>query len=243
MTWQTIKLGSQGSDVSAWQRIVGVLVTGVFDPVTEAATVHWQSAHRLVPDGVVGPKTWGLADQQDAYPRPDFKPLGLQRPQLFGTFEWSDRDGDGWIQIDADWIKRNIVRLEVPQLAGVEGWRGHDQCHRLALSPILKFFAEIEANGLLPLLKTWGGCWAPRRIRRAAGGFSDNLSAHAWGCAFDINVPWNGLGQKPAAKGQPGSVIELLPIAYKYGFYWGGLFGGGSSGQDGMHFELSKAGL
>lgn len=65
----TIRQGSTGSDVSAWQGIVGVPADGKFGPKTKAATVAWQKAHGLTPDGVVGPKTWTAALAQT--PQPD----------------------------------------------------------------------------------------------------------------------------------------------------------------------------
>ena len=57
---------------------------------------------------------------------------------------------------------------------------------------------------------------------------------HAWGTAFDVNVPWNARGM-PALRGEKDSVRELVPIANSRGF-WGGHF----SRRDGMHFEASR---
>jgi len=59
--FSTIKLGSTGPDVQAWQRIIGVTSDGKFGPQTDAATRAWQRSHGLVSDGVVGPKTWAAA--------------------------------------------------------------------------------------------------------------------------------------------------------------------------------------
>lgn len=65
----------------------------------------------------------------------------------------------------------------------------------------------------------------------------DAASNHAWGTAFDINVPWNGLGATPALVGARGSVRKLVPLANEHGFYWGGHFNGR---PDGMHFEIAQ---
>jgi peptidoglycan hydrolase-like protein with peptidoglycan-binding domain len=59
--FSTIKLGSTGPDVQAWQKILGVTADGKFGPQTDAATRTWQRSHGLTPDGVVGPMTWGAA--------------------------------------------------------------------------------------------------------------------------------------------------------------------------------------
>jgi hypothetical protein len=66
------------------------------------------------------------------------------------------------------------------------------------------------------------------------------LSTHAFGCAFDINVPWNGYYKVPALVGDQGSVRELVPIANQHGFYWGGHFQYGHGLSDGMHFEWAR---
>ena len=52
--------GSRGDPVRAWQRIVGVVADGSFGPNTELATVRWQTAHGLPPDGIVRPEMWSL---------------------------------------------------------------------------------------------------------------------------------------------------------------------------------------
>jgi hypothetical protein len=57
----TIRRGSSGADVIKWQNIIGVTADGKFGPGTEAKTKEWQTANKLVPDGIVGPNTWGAA--------------------------------------------------------------------------------------------------------------------------------------------------------------------------------------
>jgi peptidoglycan hydrolase-like protein with peptidoglycan-binding domain len=56
-----IKLGARGDAVRAWQSIVGVPLTGVFDSDTDSATRKFQSAHGLKVDGKVGTMTWTAA--------------------------------------------------------------------------------------------------------------------------------------------------------------------------------------
>lgn len=58
---QTLKVGSKGDDVKAWQKIVGVTVDGTFGTGTANATRIWQQKHALAADGVVGPATWAKA--------------------------------------------------------------------------------------------------------------------------------------------------------------------------------------
>jgi hypothetical protein len=71
---------------------------------------------------------------------------------------------------------------------------------------------------------------------RFVRGSRSTLSNHSKGSAFDINAGYNGLGRVPAPIGATGSVRELVPLAVRFGFYWGGWFSRG----DGMHFEVKS---
>jgi hypothetical protein len=150
-----------------------------------------------------------------------------------GDFKWvpDPKGGADAIRILGDWEKENILTVEVPQLKEVKDAKsGRIKFHRLGVDQLKKAFAEIEEKKLLDLVLTWDGSFAPRTIR----GSTTSLSNHAFGTAFDINQSWNRLGGSPAREGSPGSVIELVPIFEKYGFFWGGHF----SRAEGCHFEL-----
>lgn len=77
-TMRTIKIGSRGPDVQAWQTFLrggqidadgnctakegdAIISDGIFGPVTDKATKAWQAANNLTADGIVGPNTWALA--------------------------------------------------------------------------------------------------------------------------------------------------------------------------------------
>lgn len=55
----TLRLGAKGETVELLQKLLGVNVDGEFGPQTEEAVKNFQKDNGLVPDGVVGPKTWG----------------------------------------------------------------------------------------------------------------------------------------------------------------------------------------
>ena len=54
----TLRRGATGDLVKEIQSKVGVTATGTFDAITEAAVRQFQREHGLVPDGIVGPRTW-----------------------------------------------------------------------------------------------------------------------------------------------------------------------------------------
>lgn len=59
---QTLRRGARGELVKILQRAVGVGDDGIFGPGTEAAVRRFQREHALVPDGIVGPRSWAIID-------------------------------------------------------------------------------------------------------------------------------------------------------------------------------------
>jgi hypothetical protein len=77
----TIKLGSKGPEVTAWQRIIGIEpADGDFGPITDALTKNWQSKHGIEPDGVVGILTWGKANELSK-PQYPAAPANFPKPE------------------------------------------------------------------------------------------------------------------------------------------------------------------
>ena len=251
--WQLFLVG-QGFDLGD--------IDGIFGAATERASIGFQTRHRLFADGVVGLKTIGMAmtlgfdnglikpppvaegsHQSDPSwpPRPtDLEPLTsmASRQKLFGAFKFEAAPVAGNrenIRILGDWEERQIVRVEVPQLRGIAGApaSGKISFHRAAAPQLLRLWQAWEEAGLLHLVKTWDGSFVPRFVR----GSRSNLSNHSFGGAFDINASFNSLGTRPALVGRQGSVRELVPLANKFGFFWGGHYAGRA---DGMHFEIAR---
>lgn len=253
-----LKRGNKGNTVKQWQLfLIGQgfepgTADGIFGKKTETSTIEFQKKHKLTADGIAGNKTIGramtlgfalLEDKEDKSkagpnfpPKPDFKPLTstAERQRIFGKFEYKSFQGTDDIQILGNWEKENIIKVHIPQLKNVKGFVSKDlhiRFHKLAAEQLQALWQEWEDKGLLHFVKTYAGSYVPRFIR----GSRTTLSNHAFGTAFDINVAWNGLGVVPALVGQTGSVRELVPIAHKHGFYWGGHF----TRKDGMHFEVA----
>jgi len=252
---RVLRAGCSGDDVTRWQQFLtglGLLrdpVNGLYDEATIQATKDFQRTYGLDDDGTAGTFTQGKAmtqgfavltdDESEDGPgwpsKPDnVSPLCLaDRKRIFGQFAYvpaptaSCPEG---IRFVDNWPSENIVTVEVPQLVGVQGATGKVQFHKLAAPQLVALFQAWEDAGLMPLVRSWAGSWAPRFIR----GSRTYLSNHAWATAFDINAGWNGLGAQPALKGRPGSVRELVALALDHGCFWGGWF----DRKDGMHFEV-----
>ena len=63
-TRPVVRRGSTGELVREVQTIVGgIKIDGQFGPATEAAVKQFQTAHKLVADGIVGPQTWAAMDR------------------------------------------------------------------------------------------------------------------------------------------------------------------------------------
>lgn len=258
---QVLRKGSKGSDVEKWQAFLrglrhdsSVIISGIFEDTTDRETRAFQKKKNLTPDGVVGPKTLTLALQHGfaLMYDPDYDPDGpdwpskpthvnqlgfADREKIFGKFSYISSptmSNPEAITITGNWLS-NIAQVNIPQLSGIPGAPQSTTIpfHAAAAPQLVKLFEAWHDLGLMYLVASWGGSWAPRFIR----GSRTTLSNHAWGTAFDINVQWNQLGIQPALRGATGSVRELVESACDHGFYWGGWF---PRRPDGMHFEVYK---
>ncbi len=255
-----IRKNDTGAFVKRWQQFLrglGYLIVadGKFALSTQLATIDYQAKRKLKPDGVVGNTTMGTAMAEGfevvpaggkgkegaGWPAPPVRLRQLtasERKAEYGSFQFrpapTPKNPEA-IQITSRGVDFKIVKLVLPQLIGVRGFPksgGIFVNAKIAdqLEALVNAWEEAE---LLDRVVSWGGSWVARFIR----GSRTSLSNHSWGTAFDINVAYNGLGKRAALVGEYGSVRELVPLANKHGFYWGGHF---STRADGMHFEIGK---
>ena len=66
LTRPTLRFGFSGSDVLDLQKALGLTAPhpGLFGDVTKQGVIAFQKANGLVPDGIVGPKTWAAIKAQ-----------------------------------------------------------------------------------------------------------------------------------------------------------------------------------
>lgn len=85
--------------VRDWQSIIGVAVDGAFGPATERATIAYQRASGLTPDGIVGRYTWAMAGEH--WYRADTTPRHAAAPPVSPAVRRAMLDAD------KAWPKRN----------------------------------------------------------------------------------------------------------------------------------------
>jgi hypothetical protein len=257
-----LQRGDRGPAVKRWQHfLIGQGfdpkgVDGKFGGDTRAATLAFQKDHGLPETGVVDNRTLGqaqllglpiVAEPENATrtgpnwpPRPEFGPIlgTAARQAIFGKFAFEHDPQPGNfenIRITDGWEAQNIVLLEVPQLVGIPGAgsRGRARVHERVAPQFLALWQAWGDAGLIDRVRSWAGAFNARFVR----GSVTSLSNHAFGSAFDINAAWNPLGAVPPLVNEKGCVRELVKLANRHGFYWGGHF---EKRPDGMHFEVAR---
>ena len=158
-----------------------------------------------------------------------------ERSKLWGTPEFYNKGGKAYAK--GDWVGENIRKMFVPQLKGIDCYgnpsSGNIRFHKLAAAQLLGAMQQIEDDGLLGDLLSYGGSFVFRLIR----GSTKTLSNHAYGVAVDFNMKENGLGVQPALLGETGTLRRVVKIFERWGFFWGGWY---RNRPDGMHFECVK---
>jgi hypothetical protein len=136
-----------------------------------------------------------------------------------GAFQYTVLGG-GHIAPQPSWVASHISTETMPII-------GPMTCNTLMFPQLRAALEEVRASGLTSAIhpSQYGGCYVPRFI---AG--TTTLSNHAFGLAFDLNVPEN-------ERGTVGQINrQVVAIFQRYGFTWGGVW----HWTDPMHFELNR---
>jgi hypothetical protein len=140
---------------------------------------------------------------------------------LFGEFAARpDPERPGYLLVDPAWVKEHIATARVPLL-------GEITCNVGIIPQIEGAMRELVRLGYGDLVRSYHGCYSPRHILRDPAA---NLSHHAWGIAFDINLTGNAFGEPPHQD------PHLVRVLERWGFIWGGRF----IVPDGNHFEYRR---
>jgi hypothetical protein len=128
--------------------------------------------------------------------------------------------GGGRIAPQPSWVAGHISTRTMPVI-------GPMTCNTAMFPQLEGALDEIVAQGLAGAIhpSQYGGCFVPRFI---AG--TTTLSNHAFGLAFDLNVPEN-------QRGTVGRIDRrVVAVFQQWGFTWGGTW----RYTDPMHFELNR---
>lgn len=139
----TIRKGHTGETVSTWQGVIGVAETGDFDDNTESATKRWQELRGLLPDGIVGPRTWAVAGYRERVTQDigdDFFPrlklvamsLGARAKDMLSVMysesackatAWNDNPKS--LPPEKRWNASGLIQFMPPTLIGLGWTAGH----------------------------------------------------------------------------------------------------------------------
>ena len=138
---------------------------------------------------------------------------------VVGAFSYTVLTG-GHIAPQPSWVASHISTQTMPII-------GPMTCNTSMFPQLRAALEQIQALGLASAIhpSQYGGCYVPRFI---AG--TTTLSNHAFGLAFDLNVPENERGTVGQINRQVVAIFENL------GFTWGGTW----HYTDPMHFELNR---
>ena len=128
--------------------------------------------------------------------------------------------GGGHIAPQHGWVASHISTQVMPII-------GPMTCNTRMFPQLRAALEEIQARGLASAIHPgqYGGCFVPRFIADTT-----TLSNHAFGLAFDLNVPEN-------QRGTVGRINrQVVAILGRWGFTWGGVW----RYTDPMHFELNR---
>jgi len=152
---------------------------------------------------------------------------------LVGSFKFSENidkktnKPDGSVTILGDWVRQNIVLIELPILKPNSTKFFRMQCHKKIKENILEIFQEYKDNSydskykirMLGSFMPRHRLWNPKK----------SLSIHSYGLALDINWDTNPVGKKGD---MPNFVVELFK---KHGWTWGGDW---KNPKDFMHMQF-----
>jgi hypothetical protein len=157
-------------------------------------------------------------------------PTSTYKHPLFGPVTFKTKH-DTWVRGDditfiSGFDVNDITWVTIPELKNIPGsHQGVVQFHKKAHAQIQAAFQELAAQGMMKIIKTFGGSLNFRLRKPTSGKLSKLPSNHAFGIAIDLNEDDGSNG---------GSVAPVAPILKKHGFLWGQSF------NDPMHFEIEK---
>lgn len=241
---RTIRIGNRGEDVAQWQRFLASKefkpgsIDGVFGAATQKATIAFQEAHQLVPDGSVGPATRAAAqdmglkmiettDLSREVPVPPASQINIglnaaKHSTMMALFGAPGKLTKQCSAITNARLKKETVTADVGPFR-VTGWKPAVDSLRRILLEVGEAMPEVIAQAQT------AGMSCVRHVRQNPNRFSN----HSWGTAVDMffGSDVDDVGDGMTQLG----LLKMAPVFNKHRWFWGSEF----SLEDSMHFEVS----
>ena len=159
------------------------------------------------------------------------------------TFYGNPRGRNG--QASAQWEKANLVLISPPWQLYYAGKPCRLRVHKKCADAFGAWFEAVWANAGRDkrVIRDWGmdATGGAYNFRLMRGGSA--LSMHSWGCAVDMDVPRNGMGDRTPHFATLRK--EVVDPFIALGGVWGGDWNGNRDTlderlPDGMHFQFAR---
>jgi hypothetical protein len=140
---------------------------------------------------------------------------------------------DGDIVLTDEWVKKNIVTVDIPELRGIAGQK-KIEFFKDGVEQLRAVFKDLKGLGLIDSVLTVDHSFLRPSDESDLGfKYTDVLSPHSLGIAIDINKGYTSRDLTSLPADERGSVLKLVPIFQNHGFGWGGR-------TDPGHFQLRR---
>ncbi|HET6940976.1 MAG TPA: N-acetylmuramoyl-L-alanine amidase [Sphingomicrobium sp.] len=223
----TLRRGSRSDEVKLLQHVLGLTEDGIFGPRTEARLRAWQRAHDLVPDGIVGPITWGAMDDEPDAPAQAALVKAAAAAAGAAAKPGAKASDNPWLaQIDLEFLRTAFPENTASEL---EQWIGSMQaaCRRFGIDTdreLCSFLANIavESAGLTRLTES---------LNYSVEGLLKNFGRHRISEA-EARRLGRKRGEAPLSKERQEEIANIL-----YGGEWGRKNLGNTKPGDGWKFR------
>ncbi len=165
----TLRRGSRGSPVEQIQGLLGLEQDGIFGPNTEAAVRAFQRNADLVPDGIVGPKTWAVLAKDNPEvvlqappppPSPAMPAIALPPVDDAAHPATVSADGKAFTPLGRQFAKTFKLGFVTSGTTSIESWLAVRPQPPTASPSVLRMMKAVSVNeGLLDAVNSWDACF------------------------------------------------------------------------------------
>ncbi|MBC9032228.1 N-acetylmuramoyl-L-alanine amidase [Sphingomonas sp. JC676] len=189
----TLRRGSRGSLVEQIQGLLNVEQDAIFGPNTEAAVRAFQRKADLVPDGIIGPKTWAVIAKDNPgtvlqaptpapiptptptpIPAPVISAVSLPPPDDAAHPATVSADGKAFTPLGRQFAKTFKLGFVTSGTTSIESWLAARPQQPTASPSVLRIMKAVSVNeGLLDAVNSWDACFMSFGILQWTAGKND----------------------------------------------------------------------